>query len=351
MNPPFTSNTKHYDAGDGVLNAAFAAYDSSETDQKQMASRLRQLAKDSTYHGHAGLASAFVQLCHRKLNPGGVIAMVLPFTAINGSSWAKFRKLIATEYMGVNVVSIAANGKDMSFSSDTGMAECLLIGRKSTSQEDSSKFRTHFTSLERRPQGFAHAVAIANDIVDDRSIRTIEDGPFGGAALTIGNEVAGESLDAPTHEYAVGWGAARISDASVAQVAHLLSVGKLWLPAESDATSLPVAELKELGQRGVDHQLIVSVAHRGPFTKGPASPTATYPSLWNHHSKAEKFMVCRPDMGLRVRAGMEARAGGTMDDRQSRPRKSRVHIWCPAPCHCIYRTGVYRRNSVAQRNL
>ncbi len=26
MNPPFTSNTKHYDAGDGVLNAAFAAF-------------------------------------------------------------------------------------------------------------------------------------------------------------------------------------------------------------------------------------------------------------------------------------------------------------------------------------
>ena len=37
MNPPFTSNTKHYDAGDGVLNAAFAAYDSTEADQKQMA--------------------------------------------------------------------------------------------------------------------------------------------------------------------------------------------------------------------------------------------------------------------------------------------------------------------------
>ena len=30
MNPPFTSNTKHYDAGGGVLNAAFAAYNSSE---------------------------------------------------------------------------------------------------------------------------------------------------------------------------------------------------------------------------------------------------------------------------------------------------------------------------------
>ena len=80
MNPPFTSNTKHYDAGDGVLNAAFAAYNSSEADQGQMADRLKRLAKDSSYHGHAGLASAFTSLAHRKLKPGGVIALVLPFT-------------------------------------------------------------------------------------------------------------------------------------------------------------------------------------------------------------------------------------------------------------------------------
>ena len=309
MNPPFTSNTKHYDAGDGVLNAAFAAYNSSEAAQGQMAGRLKRLAKDSAYHGHAGLASAFAQLCHRKLKPGGVIALVLPFTAINGSSWAKFRRLIATEYTDLTVVSIAANGKDMSFSADTGIAECLMIARKNVrAKGSSSPPRTHFTSLRHRPRGFSHASAIANDIVGGRPIRSIEDGPFGGTALTVGEELAGESLDAPTDDYASGWKVARILDASTAQVAHSLSSGCLWLPAELDTQVLPVTQLKQIGQRGVDHQLLVSAAHKGPFTKAPASPTATFPALYNHSSQAEKFMVCKPDLALQVKPGMEQRA-------------------------------------------
>ena len=309
MNPPFTSNTKHYDAGDGVLNAAFAAYNSSEADQGQMADRLKRLAKDSSYHGHAGLASAFTSLAHRKLKPGGVIALVLPFTAVNGSSWAKFRELIATEYTDLAVVSIAANGKDMSFSSDTGIAECLVIAHKMPAGAISElPTRANFTSLRRRPQGFAHAIAIANDIIDARSIRGIEDGPYGGTSLSVGTELAGEIMDSPTHDYASGWGAARISDASVAQIAHSLSIGRLWLPAELDARVLLVTQLKQIGQRGVDHQLLVSDAHKGPFTKAPASPTATFPALYNHSSQSEKFMVCKPDMALQVKPGMEQRA-------------------------------------------
>ena len=309
MNPPFTSNTKHYDAGDGVLNAAFAAYNSSEADQGQMADRLKRLAKDSSYHGHAGLASAFTSLAHRKLKPGGVIALVLPFTAVNGSSWAKFRELIATEYTDLAVVSIAANGKDMSFSSDTGIAECLVIAHKMPAGAISElPTRANFTSLRRRPQGFAHAIAIANDIIDARSIRGIEDGPYGGTSLSVGTELAGEIMDSPTHDYASGWGAARISDASVAQIAHSLSIGRLWLPAELDTRVLLVTQLKQIGQRGVDHQLLVSDAHKGPFTKAPANPTATFPALYNHSSQSEKFMVCKPDMALQVKPGMEQRA-------------------------------------------
>ena len=309
MNPPFTSNTKHYDAGDGVLNAAFAAYNSTEDDQKQMADRLKRLAKDSAYHGHAGLASAFASLAHRKLKPGGVIALVLPFTAVNGSSWTKFRELIAASYTDVSIVSIAANGSDMSFSSDTGIAECLVIARKmSAGVVGEPPLRAHFTSLRRRPQGFAHASAITNDIVDGRTIRSVETGPYGGTSLSVGAELAGEIVDAPTRDYVSGWGAARISDASVAQVAHSLSIGRLWLPAELDARVLLVTQLKQIGKRGVDHQLLVSDAHKGPFTKAPASPTATFPALYNHSWQAETFMVCKPDMALQVKLGMEQRA-------------------------------------------
>ena len=55
MNPPFTSNTKHLNADDGILNAAFAAFMASDDTQSDMADRLRLLAKDEAYHGHAGL--------------------------------------------------------------------------------------------------------------------------------------------------------------------------------------------------------------------------------------------------------------------------------------------------------
>ena len=65
---------------------------------------------------------------------------------MNGSSWAKFRELIATRYTDVTVVSIAANGKDMSFSSDTGIAECLIIGRKLRRDEKGS-LRAKFAFL------------------------------------------------------------------------------------------------------------------------------------------------------------------------------------------------------------
>ena len=98
MNPPFTSDTKHRDSEDGILKAAFAAYNASDDDQEDMANRLKRLAKDTSYHGHAGLGAAFAALADRKVRPGGVVAFVLPFTAINGSSWTKFRELIAKHY-------------------------------------------------------------------------------------------------------------------------------------------------------------------------------------------------------------------------------------------------------------
>ena len=54
--------------------------------------------------------------------------------------------------------------------------------------------------------------------------------------------------------------------------------------------------------------MLISAAHKGPFSKAPASPTATYPSLWNHDAKTETSIVCLPDSELIVQQGMEERA-------------------------------------------
>ena len=319
MNPPFTSNTKHYDAHDGVVNAAFAAYDASDDDQEDMANRLKQIANGTSYHGHAGLGSAFAALASRKLRPGGVVALVLPFTAINGASWAKFRELIATQFTDVTIVSIAANGYEMSFSSDTGMAECLIIGRK-TVREEKPQGRGTFISLRHKPSSFVSAQELSRVVLDNATLRKLEDGPYGGASIYCGDPVVGEMLDAPIDRYEGGWGAARLLDASVAQFAHWLANGRLWLPAERDARELPIALLEKIGRRGVDSQLLISTAHKGPFTQGPFSPTASYPALWNHDATKETRLVCAPDSQLHVRQSMEDKAAKLWTTA------SRVHV-------------------------
>ena len=248
MNPPFTSNTKHRDAGAGVLNAAFAAFDTSDADQASMAHRLKQLTRGTCYHGHAGLASAFAALADKKIRPNGIIALVLPFTAINGASWAKFRELIATQYADITVVSIAGVDTELSFSSDTNIGECLILGRKLKEQEQPSG-RGQFISLWRKPADFMHAMELSKVILSGTTMRHLEDGPYGGIPIYCGDELAGEVLDAPVDSHENGWGVARILDASVAQVAHSLSAGVLWLPTEPKARELSMAQLSQVGER------------------------------------------------------------------------------------------------------
>ena len=314
MNPPFTSNTKHRDAAGNVQNAAFAAFGAQVSDQDDMAARLIRLARDSCYHGHSGLGSAFAAIADKKVRPGGVIALLILFTAANGSSWAKFRQLLAEKYTDITIVSIAANGADMSFSSDTGVAECMVIARRLVKGEKPTG-RAQFISLRRRPQGFAEAREIARFIVARRELRSLEDGPYGSITIHCGDgaEPYGEILDGPLEGHEDGWGLGRLRDAEVAQVAYALANGRLWLPARPQPQDLPVAPLNRIGRRGLDSQLIISPAHRGPFTREAPSPTATYPALWNHSARQETRMVCAPDWSLRVRRGMEAHAAEIWD--------------------------------------
>ena len=307
MNPPFTSNTKHYDADVGVLNAAFAAFDSSPREQEHMSDQLKLLAANTVYHVHAGMGSIFTSLAHKKLRPNGVIALVLPLTAINGASWAKWRELIASHYEDVSIISIAANGMEMSFSSDTGMAECLIIARKRPRNKE-AKGRAVFASLNSRPNGFIGALEMAKSMSMSNTVRTVEGGPFGGSPVIIGESFTGEQLNGPLHEHRKGWGAARISDAATAQVSYSMSTGQLWLPTMPQPLDLPVVTLGQVGQRGLDSQLLISKAHKGPFNKVTPNPTATYPSLWNHEDVKETRIVCSPDSSLIVKSGMEDRA-------------------------------------------
>ena len=130
MNPPFTRATNHEGRHADVINPVFAAFDADPATQTAMGQQINSMAQGTCYHGNAGIASAFTALADRKLKPGGVLALVLPLSVASGLSWQGFRELLATDYTDLTVLSLAANGREMSFSSDTGMAECLVIARK-----------------------------------------------------------------------------------------------------------------------------------------------------------------------------------------------------------------------------
>ena len=140
-----------------------------------MGSRINQMGRGTCYHGNAGIASAFAALADKKLKPGGVLALVLPLSAASGLSWQGLRQMLAAGYTDLTVVSIAANGKDMSFSSDTGMGECLVVARKRKNGEVPSQ-RARFVSLHRRPEGLAQSSAVAKNIIEIDEVRQIEDG-------------------------------------------------------------------------------------------------------------------------------------------------------------------------------
>ncbi len=328
MNPPFTSNTAKEAMHIGTFAPAFAAFASDDRDQRDMARHLTRLKAGTCYHGHAGMASAFAALAQRKLKPGGILALVLPLTASAASSWRAFRQMMASDFTDLMVLSIAANGQDMSFSSDTGMAECLVLARKmpigrtylDTSSPDDEQEqqdnrdgspyerRTHFVSLRQRPKGFTDAAQIAKGIATCDSIRQIEDGPYGGTSLVMGSELTGEAIAAPSALNGDHWGAVRVSDYSLAQTAYALSESKLWLPGNHSPLELKVAQLAEIGSLGLYDLDITGQPPQGPFTRMAYSVTATYPTLWNHNARNETHIICAPDSQLQVRPGMEGKA-------------------------------------------
>lgn len=307
MNPPFTRNVTRESAYAGTYAAAFAAFEASKEDQELMAKRMNALKKGTCYHGNAGIASAFAALADRKVRPGGVLALVLPLSIATGLAWQEFREMVAREYTDVSILSIAANGRDMSFSSDTGMAEGLVIARKTLADEPLNE-QVRFTSLRRRPQGPANASLLALRASDENQVRGIEDGPYGGTPLMVGDELAGAAMTGPRGASGESWGAVRISDYALAQTAYELSCSKLWLPGSDSYTEVKVVSLGETGSLGSYHLDIVGPVPRGPFDRVAPSPTATYPALWNHNAKNETRIVCDPDSQLQVRQGMEEKA-------------------------------------------
>ena len=320
MNPPFTRPGSDWE-GDSRASDSIKQFQGLSTDletQTKMSALAREYGKGTCAHGYAGLASWFGALADRMVRKDGTIALVLPMTALQGTSWIKVRRLIARSYRNVTVLTIAAARQDdQSFSADTGIAETMIVCRESSNAPGR---RGMFVSLRRRPDSEMEAIEIARAIratAEGSVVRTLEDGPFGSSTLLVGEELVGEAVDAPLSEGAP-WSAVGIADFSVAQTAIQLTQGNVWLPqmSEQDALRVPMATVQQTGEVGIYHMNIVGSGKQTAFhlVKSP-SAAPTYPMLWNHDAQREKRMAIDPDSEGRVKPGREQRAAEIWDTR------------------------------------
>jgi hypothetical protein len=323
MNSPFTRATGQEGKKIGIPNPMFAAFSSSEEEQRLMAVATQRLTKGTSAHGNAGEASIFLLLAHRKLVAGGKLALVMPLSLISGDAWEASRRLLAKNYGDIIVVSIAGKSdKETSFSADTGMAECLVVAQR----DKGPTKRATFVVLYSQPSSTLLGNVLAKQINDLRlhgGLRKLEDGPIGGTPLRFGNDLVGQVIDAPLPSSG-GWNVARVSDLGLAQAAfQLASHGGIWLPTmlKSAILRVPITQLQAIGTVGPYHSDIAGLTQtgsvRGPFEIEDirSGTVPTYPILWAHDAPRERTLLFEADCEAVPRVGRNRKEQKQIDDK------------------------------------
>ena len=332
MNPPFTRPTNH-EAAD-VPVPSFAGLGTDDAEQAAMSELLKGIRKEidaPAGHGNAGLASNFLDLAEAKVKPGGVLALVMPLSLLQGNAWEASRELLRSRYEETTVISLASAGRDeqKSFSADTGMGEVLVIARRrenageeaadvqaapagrsrtgrggSASGEEAADVRAApvtFVSLRKRPASATEAAGLAAAIRDAAR--------RGRSRIMLGDDLRGVRVEGTWDDA----GGAAIVHAEIVDAVRGLRAGTLTLPRTNDTHALPVTRLGALGARGLIDRDINGVERRsrswgknltdeawetfrGPFDVVPVQTAApTFPVLWGHEAGRERRLIVEPD--------------------------------------------------------
>ncbi len=314
MNPPFTRPTNH--EATEVPIPSFAGFQTKEDEQSKMSARLKEIRKklaDPAGHGNAGLASNFIDLAHIKLRQGGVLALVLPATFMQGKSWENARLLLRKYYEEIVVVGIASDGStDRAFSADTGMAEVLVIAtrKKDNGIKDSPIL---ITNVYRRPTTQLEASVTAQVIEKRRRDKTQRTGRL---QLT-------ETEHMGSFFHSKDWSGSGIRELSLALFMDALESGQLLLPRMGAPVSIAVCQLGDLGRRGLLSRDINGInsdkSPRGPFDiVSMMDRRPEYPVLWGHDASRERRLIVEPDQQAVSRSGYRQQAAEKWHDGASR---------------------------------
>ncbi len=347
MNPPFARTVGQEGERVGIARPAFAGFATTDEEQEAMSRRLAQKYQkmlDTAGHGHAGLASNFIDLAHAKVKPGGVVAFVLPATFTASNAWSKSRDLLTKYYKEIVVVSIAAHGStERAFSDDTAMAEVLVVAVRRGIDEDKSERQSNdeessqvtWVGLADRPATVVQSLEIASAV---QAFKTV--GAVGGSSEGV-LRIGGQRLGVIGTGRLDDGGYGQLSEPDLARTCLGLLNSRLRLPRHR-ALELPIARMGDLGRSGPGNAAIgVKPRSDGPIERGTgayAAPfrihdlatgterwrAASYPVLWAHDSRSgrESKMEVTPDTYAELRPDVDDEEGLRVWCRSS----SRLHV-------------------------
>ena len=311
MNPPYTKANS--DIKTNMPKTIFGEHENGEEMRQTLKAQ-----KSAIGNLQAGLGTHFFDLADKMLKPNGTLGFVLPATALTGADWHKLRNLLSENYHDVFAVTIAAaSAEDSTFSADTGMAECLVVATKGTVESDTG--RAAFVTLHRRPESELEALEVASGIHKiKKELQHLEVEITGGNLIKVGNDTLGSAISAPLGRAKAAWPVVRVKDISVAQTAHHLTTGQLWLPT-ANPHQLPICQLSELAIMGFCRRDVSGDERGGFYVEEGCTDTADYPGLEGIDCEAQRAMLVEPDVHLRPVPNRYAQV------RKVMTRNSRVH--------------------------
>ena len=351
MNPPYVRATNHGAAHTDPV-PPFAVFGIPPDIQLKMAGHNKRMFGGVCAHGNAGLGSYFMAITNRTLRAGGTFGIILPATVAAGDSWKDVRALLSRYYEDLMIVfvggsvgagvegvgaglepqngavadgavadgavadgavadgavadgAVAADGGGGSitktYSSDTGMNEVLLIGRKISAAKKipaaDSVARIKLVLLDRLPHTNLEALETAKAIrrIMPNSLET----DMGDTSIMLGKSVIGNMLDCPAE--GARWWVGRASNTRLLSYAYNMAHGNI--------DGIKMSVFTKYAKTGKLHRDIWGVkkdgSPRGPFEKAPLRRTSRYKSLGGNDSETQRRMVVEPDMALEKRHSVE----------------------------------------------
>ncbi len=296
MNPPFTRND--------IRNRQYTA-----SDRKRIQDREKQVVDFVLRHNpeagevidHTNARGFFTPLADMLLKEKtGVLAEVLPTTALIGASGKQERMFLANRFQ-IETIITSHDPSRMNFSENTAIHESLFIGRRS----DAPKSPTRFISLGRMPRD-AHEAMLLADMINSGKI----------------SSEWGRECEWPWERMRNGdWQAALFYDEELAEAYYDL--------AALNGTRLNLAgnacKIEPAGQR-----------IRDAFSRNSKKDTPwKTPVLWDHQTDARTTMAAKPDVLATPKSEKETYAR-YLKDKASRlliSNRLRTNTICTAACY------------------